>query len=157
MMNLILTMVVVMVVGTVVGLILANCNCELIVNNTVVVKAFFPWTFNKKVKEYKEAQEAQKRAERQAYEEAKAIKQQRNRAKKLSALRIIELGKDVEQNVIIKRYNDIMLDYAENWHNVDVQHFEWLQYNLNNACYEALNKLMLARQNHNKIMEFHCC
>ena len=57
MMNLILTMVVVMVVGTV-GLILANCNCELIVNNTVVVKAFFPWTFNKKVKEYKESLEA---------------------------------------------------------------------------------------------------
>lgn len=157
MMNLVLTMVVVMVVGTVVGLILANCNRELIINNTVVVKAFFPWTFNKKVKEYEEAQEAIRRAERQAYEEAQAIKQQRNKAKKLATLRLIELGNDVEQNNIIKRYNEIMIDYAENWHNVDVQHFEWLQHNLNSACYKALNNLMLARQNHAKIVEFHCC
>ena len=156
MMNLVLTIVGMVVVGMI-GFVLTKCNCKLIVNNEIVVRTFFPWTFNKRVKEYKAQIEAQKRAERQACEEAQAIRQQRNRAKKLATLRLIELGNDVEQNSIIKRYNETMIDYAENWHDVDVQHFEWLQHNLNSACYKALNNLMLARQNHAKIVEFHCC
>ena len=155
-MNLITMVVVIAVVATMAGFVFTKCNCKLTKGNEVLVKAFFPWTFNKRVKEYKIQVEAERRTQLQVDEEARIIKQQANKAKKFAVLRTIELGNDSEQNAIIKRYNDTMIDYAENWHNIDVQHFEWLQHQLNSACYEALNKLMLARQNHNKVMEFHC-
>lgn len=153
MMNLII--VVVMVAVGAVGFVLTKCNCKLMQGNEVLVESFFPWTFNKRVKEYESQVEAKKRAERQAYEEAQMLKQQANKAKKLAILRTIELGKDIEQNVIIKKYNDTITEYIENNY-INVEYFEWLQNIAIDVCYKTLNELMISRQNHEKVVKFHC-
>ena len=155
MMNLVVMVVVMAVVVAMVGFVLTKCNCKLMQGNEVLVEAFFPWTFNKKVKEYEAQVEAKRRTELQAYEEARILKQQANKAKKFAILRTIELGNDSEQNAIIKRCNDRILEYVENG-DIDVSYFEWLQNIAIDICYKALNDLMLRRQNHNKVVEFHC-
>lgn len=158
MMNLLLAVTIAVtvagVVGTI-GFVLTQCNCKLMQDNEVLVEAFFPWTFNKRVKKYEAQVEAKRRAERQAYEEARILKQQANKAKKLAILRTIELGIDIEQNAIIKRCNDRILEYVENI-DIDVSYFEYLQNITIDVCYKALNDLMLRRQNHAKVVKFHC-
>lgn len=150
-----MNLVVMVVVMAVVGFALTKCNCKLMQGNEVLVEAFFPWTFNKRVKEYEAKVKAERRAELQAHEEAQILKQQANKAKKLAILRTIELGKDIEQNAIIKRCNDRIAEYVEN-KDIDVAYFEWLQNIAIDVCYKALNNLMLARQNHAKVVKFHC-
>ena len=155
MMNLVVMVVVMAVIVAMVGFVLTKCNCKLMQGNEVLVEAFFPWTFNKKVKEYEAQVEAKRRAELQAHEEARILKQQANKAKKLGVLRTIEFGNDIEQNAIIKRCNDRILEYVEN-RDIDVSYFEWLQNIAIDVCYKTLNDLMLRRQNHAKVVEFHC-
>ena len=154
MINLILAVTVAGVVGFV-GFVLTQCNCKLIQNNEVLVEAFFPWIFNKRVKEYRAKLEAKRQVYEEAYEEAQILKQQTYQAKKLAVLRTLEFGVDIEQNAIIKDCNDSLLEYVKDG-NIDVSYFEWIQDIVINTCYKKLNNLTLARQNHLKVVEFHC-
>jgi hypothetical protein len=155
MMNTVVTMVMVAMVAMVVGFVVTQCNCKHIKNGEVVVEAFFPWTFDKKVKEYYANIDFERKAEAKKADETRAARERINTRKKMAEMVEIELGNDAEENEIIRTYNEIVFRYA-NSNNIDVEYFKYLQSIARQNCYTRLNNLVLARKNHEKIMEFHC-
>ena len=78
-----------------------------------------------------------------------------NYTKKLNAMNKIKFTGDKEIDAKAKQLNKDIESYIDKNH-IDLEYFIWLQ-NIAHSAYKTyVKKLNTRRENHNKVVEFHC-